>query len=191
MWVRRRMAIRLPTHQSNVSTKSIIMTTKEQQTIDQLHKLVQEMRAENAEFKGSVSLLVSGIVEKVDQKHIPLYMEKEIVSTVQDSIKSALQAALTGYQSPLTKYAANVVGRYQTQIEAIFDDAVKQGIATDEFKLRVREVLLHKIAKTMISGVDGSIDKTINLMKQDQVFRSRLTLSVNQLVEEFLEKQKQ
>lgn len=166
------------------------MTTKEQQTIDSLHKLVFDLRAENAGFKDSVTRLVAGLSEKVDQKHVPIHLENDIVAAVQTSITTALNTALTGYQSPLVKYAANVVNRYQTQIEAIFDDAVKQGIGTEEFKARVREVLLNKIAKTMISGVDGSIDKTINLMKQDQVFRSRLTLSVNQLVEEFLEKQK-
>lgn len=41
----------------------------------------------------------------------------------------------------------------------------------------------------MISGIDGSVDRVINKMKQDSVFRSRLTLSVNGLVNEFLKEQ--
>lgn len=162
------------------------MTTKEQQTVDQLYKIITEQRAGFQEFKQAMELKVASLEKQVEQKHIPLSLETEVVNAAQNAITTALSAAMTGYGSPLTKYATNVVAKYQNSLEAIFDDAVREGIKTDEFKARVREVMITKIAKTMISGVDGSIDKTINLMKQDQVFRSRLTLSVNALVEEFL-----
>lgn len=162
------------------------MTNKEQQTVDQLCKIITDQRASFQEFKQAMELKVASLEKQVEQKHIPLSLESEVVNAAQNAITTALAAAMTGYGSPLAKYATNVVAKYQNSLEAIFDDAVRDGIKTDEFKQRVREVMITKIAKTMISGVDGSIDKTINLMKQDQVFRSRLTLSVNTLVEEFL-----
>ena len=114
----------------------------------------------------------------------------QLMKAVDASLTKAMHEALTGYNSPLTKYAHNVVEKYKFQIESVFDEVVKEAIGTNEFKQRVREVMLHKIAKTMISGIDGSIDKTITAMKQDQVFRSRLTLSVNTLVDEFLNQPK-
>jgi hypothetical protein len=162
------------------------MTTKEQQTVDQLCKIIADQREGFKEFKEAMELKISSLEKQVEQKHMPLSLETEVVKVAQNAITTALTSAMTGYGSPLVKYATNVVAKYQSSLEAIFDNAVREGINTDEFKSRVREVLISKIAKTMISGVDGSIDKTINLMKQDQVFRSRLTLSVNTLVEEFL-----
>lgn len=163
------------------------MTTKEQQTIDSLYQSVQTLRSENQRFREDVKSQVDAIVGKVEQKHLPLNLEAEIVQATRTSISDAIKKALSdSYNSPLTKYANNVIAKYQTSIEGIFDKIIQEGIASDEFKVRVREVLLHKIAKTVISGIDGSVDKTINLMKQDAIFRSRLTLSVNGLVDEFL-----
>jgi hypothetical protein len=162
------------------------MTTKEQQTVDQLYRVITDQRESFKEFRQAMELKAASLEKQVEQKHMPLSLETEVVNAAQNAITTALASAMTGYASPLVKYATNVVSKYQGSLEAIFDEAVREGISTDEFKVRVREVMISKIAKTMISGVDGSIDKTINLMKQDQVFRSRLTLSVNNLVEEFL-----
>lgn len=163
------------------------MTNAEQKSLSELTQLVKDLRTQNADFKQAMEIKVANLEKQVEQKHLPFSLESEVVKAAQNSITTALAAAMTGYNSPLVKYASNVVSKYQNALESLFDEAVKDGIQTDEFKARVREVLISKIAKTMISGVDGSIDKTINLMKQDAVFRSRLTLAVNNLVEEFLE----
>jgi Fe2+ transport system protein B len=162
------------------------MTTKEQQSIDSLHKAIQEFKNANDKFREDVKVLVEGMNKKVDEKHLPLSLEKQVHVSIEAALSKSLSDAMSGYNSPLLKYAHNVVAKYQTQIEKVFDEVVQEGIASAEFKERVREVLLHKIAKTIISGIDGSVDKTINLMKQDQVFRGRLTLAVNDLVQEFL-----
>lgn len=166
------------------------MTQAEQRGLNEIRGLVNRLSEENRKFREDVNNLVNGLVTKVEQKHLPLSLEQEVVNAVHASVSKAFTEALTGYNSPLTKYAQNVVTRYQQVIESVFDSVVQEAIQTDEFRQRVREVLLSKIAKTMISGIDGSIDKTINLMKQDAVFRSRLTLSVNSLVDEFLNQKK-
>lgn len=163
------------------------MTAKEQQAIDNLLSVANKLREENAAFRQDVSSQIDAIKNSVNEKHLPLTLETDVHNAINNAIAKGLSDALSNsYNSPLVKYAQNVVAKYQQPIEQIFDDVVKDGIQTAEFKSRVRDVLLSKIAKTMISGVDGSIDKTINLMKQDQVFRSRLTLAVNGLVDEFL-----
>lgn len=166
------------------------MTTKEEQSINRVYALLGEIRDANTKFREQVTLQVEAISRKVDEKHLPLNLEGQVFQAIEASMNKALSESLSGYNSPLAKYAQNVVAKYQGQIESIFDKVVQEGIGTPEFKERVREVLLHKIAKTMISGIDGSVDKTINLMKQDQVFRGRLTLAVNDLVQEFLNTKK-
>lgn len=166
------------------------MTAAEQKSINDLHQIATAIREGNRKFNQEVDEKISTIESKVEKKHIPIQLEEEIMKAVDAAMSKALSEAMTGYSSPLVKYAHNVVAKYQTQIEGIFESVVQEAIQTDDFKQRVREILLNKIAKTMISGIDGSIDKTINLMKQDAIFRSRLTLSVNTLVDEFLNQKK-
>lgn len=162
------------------------MTTAEQKSIEQVRDLIRDLKEANRVYIENVDKQIQLISNKVEQKHLPLNLENEVVLTVQKSLSEGLAKALTGYNSPLEQYAKNVVSKYQADIEKLFNEVVEAGINSDEFKLKVREVLLHKIAKTVTSGIDGSIDKTVNLMKQDSIFRSKLTLSVNGLVAEFL-----
>ncbi len=162
------------------------MTSSEQKSIDRFLTAVNGLMESNRQFQESVNLQIKAMDSKIESKHLPYSLEAEIVTSAQTAIGKSISEALGGYNSPLQKYASNVVSRYQGSIENIFDEIVKEGIQSPEFKIRVREVLLNKIAKTVVSGIDGSIDKTVNLMKQDAIFRSRLTLAVNTLVEEFL-----
>ena len=164
------------------------MTTTEQKTVNDLYKIASDLRDSNTKLRDELEQRVKSIESKVDQKHLPLSLEVEVTNAVQAAISKSFMDSLGGYNSPLQKYALNVVSKYQTSIEGVFDEVVREAIKTDDFKNRVREVLLHKIAKTMISGIDGSVDKTVNQMKQDSIFRSRLTLAVNGLVDEFLTK---
>jgi len=158
------------------------MTAKEEKGLQNLQNLLEQIRKENQEFKEQINLKVA----EVNQKNIQFTFEADIIQSVQQSITKSLGDFLGGYNSPLSQYAKNIVVKYQADIEATFDSIVSEAIKTDEFKTRVREVLLHKIAKTVTSGIDGSIDKTVNLMKQNQVFRSKLTLAINEITNEFL-----
>ncbi len=163
------------------------MTTSEQKTIDALFKLVSDIRAENTVFKTEISVLVQSMNKKVDEKREPLNLEMEVFRTLETSMQEAFKKVMIDtYNSPLKKYAENIMAKYQTEIESVFNDIVSEGIKTPEFKDSVRHTFLNKLAKTVVSGIDGSVDKTVNLMKQDQVFRSKLTLAVNNLVTEFL-----
>lgn len=162
------------------------MTREEQRSINQLGELLVEIKKSNDLYRELLTKKVDDLEKTVTRKHLPVMFEDKIMESIDAALSKAMHEALTGYNSPLTQYAKNIVEKYKPQIEAVFDEVIQEAIKTDEFKQRVREVMLHKIAKTMIAGIDGSIDKTVNQMKQDAVFRSRLTLAVNGLVDEFL-----
>ena len=59
------------------------MTTKEQQTIDNLFKAVQDLRSENSKFREDVKLQVEAINTKIEKKHIPITLEQDILRTAQ------------------------------------------------------------------------------------------------------------
>ena len=161
---------------------------KEQEAINTLLKVVQDLKSENQKFREDVKLQVESLSKNVEQKQLPLTLEHEVIFSINASLSKSLTEALGGYNSPLIRYANNVVLKYQNDIEGIFDKIVDEGIRTDDFKTSIREVLLHKISKTLIAGIDGSVDKTVQQIKQDPIFRSKMVLMVNSLVDEFLNK---
>lgn len=163
------------------------MTQKETaQFIADIKEQLRLQREENNKFKEQITQLVQAINQKVEQKHLPLSLESEVMNSVNTAVGKAINDALGSYNSPLGKYAHNVITKYQSQIEKIFDDAVAEGITTPEFKQSAKHHLVNRIAKLVLSGLDGSTEKVVQQMKQDTVFRSRLTLFVNGLVEEFI-----
>ena len=71
------------------------MTTKEQQTIDNLFKVVQDLRTENAKFREDVKLQVETINTKTDKKHVPITLEQDILRTAQIAMNESIQKVLT------------------------------------------------------------------------------------------------
>ena len=114
------------------------MTTQEQKTVNDLYKIASDLRDANNKLRDEVEQRLKSVEGRVEQKHIPLVLENEIQKAVHSSIQKSLTDALGGYNSPLTKYALNVVAKYQTSIEGVFDEVVKEAIKTDEFRQRVR-----------------------------------------------------
>lgn len=96
-------------------------------------------------------------------------------------INALLKSGLLNGGHPGNKWTQMIIDNFLR-----FDSSVRDFQATlfetMNFDDLVREYDI--INKTNL--IDGSIDRTINLMKQDTVFRSRLTLSVNGLIDEFL-----
>lgn len=163
------------------------MTNKEQNSIEHMMNLMSKIHTENDLFKKMLLERVEVAEKKIEQKKMPLNLENEVVYAATDVIKDSLKKVLLDdYNSPLKKYGFNIIGKYQESIENIFDKIISEGINTSEFELAAKDALLKKIAKSVISGIDGSVDKVINQLKQDTVFRSKLIVMVNNLIKEYL-----
>lgn len=163
------------------------MTNAEQKTIDQLYKTVSDIKNENRLLVEKLTKTIEEINKKVDQKHVPIKLEQNILSTVQSSIQKAIQESLTGYNSPLTKLITAVITENSIELKKIISDSFNEVIKLDEFKQAIREGFSHKIARVIISNNDGLFDKVGNDLKQDAVFKSKMALAVANVVNECLE----
>ena len=162
------------------------MTTKEQQTIDNLFKAVQDLRTENAKFREDVKLQVEAINTKTDKKHVPITLEQDILRTAQIAMNESIQKVLTDYNSPLKKLVEAVVSENTTFIKQLISESFNTVIRTDEFKTSIINAFSHKVARSIISNNDGLFDKVSNELKQDAVFKSKMALAVSNVVEECL-----
>lgn len=162
------------------------MTTNEQKIINQLHGLVSDIRTENQTFKDSVMQLINNATDKVEKKHLPIYLEKDILQVVQQSINDSIKAVLTGYSSPLNKLITEVVNENSVELKSLISDSFTKVIRTDEFKQSIVSAFSHKVARSIISNNDGLFDKVSNELKQDAIFKSKMSLAVSNVVEECL-----
>ena len=162
------------------------MTASEQKTIDNLLKVVQELRTENAKFREDVKLQVDSINSKIDKKHLPIYLEQDILQVAQQSVSDAIKSVLSGYNSPLSKLIHSVVDENSQSLRTIISDSFTQVIGKEEFKQSIVNAFSHKVARSIISNNDGLFDKVSNELKQDAVFKSRMAIAVSNVVNECL-----
>ncbi len=162
------------------------MTDREQKSIDALNATLRQIQETNNQFRGEVTKLVSELSAKVDKKHTPIQFENDILSSVQAATAKAIQEALAGYNSPITKLTALVIDEHKTELKTLISDSFTKVIRTDDFKASIVSAFSHKVAKTIISNNDGLFDKVSNELKQDAVFKSKMTVAVSTVVEECL-----
>ena len=162
------------------------MTTKEQQTIENLFKVVQDLRTENSKFREDVKLQVEAINTKTEKKHVPITLEQDILRTSQIAINESIQKVLTDYNSPLKKLVEAVVSENTTFLKQLISESFNTVIKKDEFKNSIINAFSHKVARNIISNNDGLFDKVSNELKQDAVFKSKMALAVSNVVEECL-----
>lgn len=163
------------------------MTSKEEKTIEKLIQLVKDVKNENKLLTERLDKTVKEIDTKVNEKHVPIYLEKDILSTVQISIQQAIQNSLTGYGSPLTKLVTEVINEHSIELKEIISKSFDETIKKDEFKKSIVDAFSHKIARTIISNNDSLFDKVSNQLKQDAIFKSKMALAVANVVNECLE----
>lgn len=105
-------------------------------------------------------------------------------------MSESIKSVLTGYNSPLTALVQSVVNENAKELRAIISDSFKLVISTDEFKQSIVNAFSHKVARTIISNNDGLFDKVSNELKQDAVFKAKMSLAVSNVVEECLREKK-
>jgi len=160
------------------------MTSAEEKQITYLNQTLSAIREENKAFKDTVTALVASISEKVDAKHLPITMEQSIVSKVQSAIDTAISETLKGYNSPLLPLIKSVVESRNSQLREIITSSFDEVINLPDFKKSIVSAFSHKVAKTIISNNDGLFDKVSNDLKQDAIFKSKMSIAVANVVNE-------
>lgn len=116
-------------------------------------------------------------------------LEKEILSAVKSAMTKSIESVLTGYDSPLAKLVKSVVADNEVELRNIITESFTTVIRTDTFKESIVNAFAHKVSRSIISNNDGLFDKVSNDLKQDPIFKSKMTIAVANVVEECMKKQ--
>lgn len=167
------------------------MTAKEEQAIKDLLQLVRDLRTENQNFRQDITKQIESINAKTDKKHLPIFLEQDVLKTAQTAINTAIGTIMTGYNSPLTSLVKSVVDENATELRKIISESFTHVIRTEDFKKSILDAFSHKVARTIISNNDGLFDKVSNELKQDAIFKSKMAIAVSNVVNECLNHPKQ
>ena len=160
-------------------------TIKEEKVIEQLLQTVKELKEDNAKFKQSVSDYILAVNTKVNNKHLPINFEAQILEATKMSIADSIQKALVGgYNNPLHKLIEGVINEHSKELKDIVTRAFDSAIKTEDFESSIKDAFLHKISRLMISANDGMVEKITNELRQDAVFRAKMVTAIAQIIED-------
>ena len=117
-----------------------------------------------------------------------LNLEEEILNATKTILINGIKA-LDGYNNPTKSIVNSVIKEYEPSISIIFKDAIEKTIQSDNFKEELQKLISQKIVRELVSQSESSISRIVQKMKQDETFRARLTLAVDNIVTEFTTKE--
>lgn len=162
------------------------MTADEKKTIEKMNENIANLMSTFRDAVVVMKTVVEAINKKVEEKHVPISLEMNILSAVQSSMDKTIREALSGYNSPLTALVKSVVDSHSTEIRKTISDSFEEVIRTEDFKRSIVSAFSHKVARSIISNNDGLYDKVSNELKQDATFKAKMALAVANVVEECL-----
>lgn len=112
-----------------------------------------------------------------------LDLEKEVINSLKSGIQKAVETCLVGYSSPLVKFASAVVEEKEEELKSIMRDALSEVTASKEFKASIKEAFLHKVARTFVDKLDGSVKQAVDSLRQDPTVKARIVLAVQAIID--------
>lgn len=114
----------------------------------------------------------------------PEEMSKQVYGAVMSSIGEAIQKNLSsqyGRNDPLSRIIDHEITKRETQIAGIIGEALDKALSGD-LRDHLVEAAEKKVAKVLISKMEGEIEKQANSLRSDAAFRAKLTLAITQVV---------
>ena len=160
------------------------MTTKEK---DVLENLVSDLKKENQEIKQALHLLSKELINKEQQEKLPFSLEKNIQTNINSAINESItKTLLDDYNSPLKKLVALSITKYEKDILDKIENSLTSALNDGSFNTFLQEAVKNKISRELVGAVESNLGKSVNSLKQDAVFRSKLVICINDLVANYI-----
>ena len=117
-----------------------------------------------------------------------LNLEEEILNATKTILINGIKT-LDGYSNPTKPIVISVIKEYEPSISLLFKDAIEKTIKSDNFKEVLQKLIAQRIVRELVSQSESSIARIVQKMKQDETFKARLTLAVDNIVTEFTTKE--
>lgn len=110
-------------------------------------------------------------------------LEKQIWGTVKESIGNAISERVKqGYgDAPLNKLIDSVVVSRQGELRALVEQCMDWALSGD-LRREIKEACAHKLARVLISKMEGEIEKQANELRSSPEVRAKITLAISGVI---------
>lgn len=105
--------------------------------------------------------------------------EQSIINAVQKNLAEAIEKTLTGYNTPLAKLINSVIESREQQFRTMLEEVIDQALIGD-FREHLKDALTMKLAKCVISKMEGEVEKRVNDLRSSPETRAKITLAVSE-----------
>jgi hypothetical protein len=111
--------------------------------------------------------------------------EEQIIETVVNGIGEAIKARISaGHQNnPLNKLIDSVVESRADKLRTMIEEAV-DGALFGNFRASIQEACSHKLARIIVSKMEGEIEKRYVELRSSPEVRAKITLAIDRELRE-------
>jgi hypothetical protein len=111
---------------------------------------------------------------------------KELVTVLKQGLQQAVKDKLcnSNYNNPLDKLLDGIVQAQGAEIKKLLTEAIASAMRDTDFRQQIAVAVRHKLAKTLIERFGGEMEKQVNMLKSDPMTRAKITLAIEEIVNE-------
>jgi hypothetical protein len=112
-------------------------------------------------------------------------IQKQIQDAVFGSIHKMVEHQLTSIyddRNPLIRCIKNAIEQNADKIQTLMADSIQSALDSAVLNAQVKEEVNRRLAKILISKMEGEIEKRANELRADSAFRARLTIAITDVV---------
>lgn len=105
-------------------------------------------------------------------------LEQQIVNQINETFAEAVGKRLqSDYNGPFGKIIERAVAAKEAELLQLVADAISE-VTTGSIREQIKVAAAHKIARVLVSKMEGEIEKRANDFRADPATRARITLAI-------------
>lgn len=88
------------------------------------------------------------------------------------------------YSSPARAVIDKVMAEVAPEFEVVIKEVLETIAKDKDFKDALHHEFKHKVAKMLVGDLTGSVEKAVNVFRQDQTLKAKMILAVEKMIEE-------
>lgn len=111
--------------------------------------------------------------------------KEKIEEVINKGLESALLEAITNtWKSGIDEIVKDVVSQNREKIEKKYNTILSSVLNGRGFESAITDEFRHKVAKNMVSKLEGQVEQAVNIIRQDQTLRAKMVVAIEKIIEE-------
>lgn len=110
------------------------------------------------------------------------FNEDELKEIATQAIKEKVASSI-GYQD-MRPFIQAAMDERSDDIKTLLAECLDSVLSDESTKDIIREEFRHKVAKNLVSNLEGAVEKSVNAFRQDPTVKAKMILAIEQIIEE-------